>query len=137
MVPVLTLVAANFHVTQYDKGPILRPDERRYFNEGKAAYYHHVLALFEEAKATTFVVDFAELALASLHEESNKVSSIISPIDMPHLTGGRTWINGDIFCQDFQAPASALRSSSELSIALRNYLTMHCKLHTNFHSSHC
>ncbi|KAI9661523.1 MAG: hypothetical protein M1831_003045 [Alyxoria varia] len=65
-------LAANFHVTQYDKGPLLRPDERRYFNEGKAAYYHHVMALFEEAKATTFVADFAELALVSLDEENPK-----------------------------------------------------------------
>ena len=52
---------------------LLNPDERDFLSDGLSRYYQHTLTLFEKAKATSFVAEFAKLALESLSATEKEV----------------------------------------------------------------
>ena len=59
---------------------LLNPDERDFLSDGLSRYYQHILTLFEKAKATSFVAEFAKLALESLSATEKEVYFIHLPI---------------------------------------------------------
>jgi hypothetical protein len=64
---VLTWTAlGHFSVEDSDPATLVSEAERNSFSEGLAGYYNHVISLFEQAKAYSYVTDFARLGLGSL-----------------------------------------------------------------------
>ncbi|PVH96421.1 hypothetical protein DM02DRAFT_617248 [Periconia macrospinosa] len=59
-------LSSMFDVHMSDSANILTEIERGDFSEGLARFYHHVLTLFEKAKAHSYAADFAHLGLRSL-----------------------------------------------------------------------
>ncbi|KAF2686493.1 hypothetical protein K458DRAFT_334245 [Lentithecium fluviatile CBS 122367] len=55
-----------FNVEDSDSAALVSESERNYFSEGLPKYYHHVLGLFEKAKAYTYTADFARSGLRML-----------------------------------------------------------------------
>lgn len=51
------------NIDSTDTAELLSPDEQTYFGEGYAAYYQHVMAVFEKLKIYSYIADFARLAL--------------------------------------------------------------------------
>ena len=55
-----------FSVEDADSSLLVPEPERNYFSEGLPKYYHHVLGLFEKAKAYSYAADFGRLGLRTL-----------------------------------------------------------------------
>jgi hypothetical protein len=56
-----------FSVEEADSESLLVSEpERNYFSEGLPRYYHHVLGMFEKAKAYSYAADFARMGLRTL-----------------------------------------------------------------------
>jgi hypothetical protein len=53
-------------VEDSDPATLVSEAERNSFSEGLASYYSHIVGLFEQAKAYSYVIDFARLGLRSL-----------------------------------------------------------------------
>ncbi|KAF2182152.1 hypothetical protein K469DRAFT_691390 [Zopfia rhizophila CBS 207.26] len=60
------LALGMFSLDDADTINFIPLDQRDSFSEGLSRYYHHVLGLFEKAKAHSFVADFAKLGLSNL-----------------------------------------------------------------------
>lgn len=62
-----------FDAEQNDSATLLDLHEREHFNDGLARYYLHVVALFDKARAMSYVAEFAGLGLQACHDDGNKV----------------------------------------------------------------
>ncbi|KAH5376010.1 hypothetical protein HBI48_013250 [Parastagonospora nodorum] len=60
------LALGHFSVEDTDSVGLVLEAERNSFSEGLASYYSHVVGLFEQVKAYSYVADFARLGLRSL-----------------------------------------------------------------------
>lgn len=62
----MSLALGLFSIEDSDAAALVSETERNYFSEGLPKYYHHILGLFEKARAYTYAADFARLGLRTL-----------------------------------------------------------------------